>query len=126
MKATIYLPIVGVLISGLLAACGEQHAGPIKVVEATYGWNCRNYKVPAPFPNAVKIGNATAPVAAACNGKTGECVYAVDAKKIGDPANTCGKDFSVKYRCGESGDVHIAKLEGEASGKSITLSCPGK
>ena len=114
--------LVSVVIAVSLTACG-QSAGPINIVEATYGWNCKDFRVPAPYQNNVKVGNATVAVAAACNGKEGSCAFTVDVQKIGDPANGCGKDFTVKFQCGRKGDMRTAKLDGEAHAKSIMLSC---
>lgn len=114
--------LVSVVIAVSLTACGQRE-GSINVVEATYGWNCKAFKVPAPYQNNVKVGNATAAVATACNGKEGSCAFTVDVQKIGDPANGCGKDFTVQFQCGRNRDMRTAKLDGEAHTKSITLSC---
>jgi len=95
----------------------------IHVTEATYGWNCRDAKVPDPYPNSVFRGNVTGHLRKACDGKS-RCEYLIDAMKIGDPANSCGKDFSVKWRCGEDPTVYEAYVEGEANGKTVILSCP--
>jgi len=97
----------------------------IEVVSATYGMSCKNFKVPAPFPNTVAIGNATNPLKASCDGRR-HCDFTVDAAKIGDPANSCGKDFVVEYRCADAGASKSASLPAEAHGQTISLDCgPG-
>jgi hypothetical protein len=96
----------------------------IRVVEATYGLSCKGFKVRPPAENRVRIGNATDAVAADCMHKQSKCLFSVDVRRIPDPAQGCGKDFSVKWRCGDANDVHQAYLPGEANGKSVPLSCP--
>jgi hypothetical protein len=103
-------------------------AGPeavITVVEATYGMNCREYRVAPPHENRVRTGNATKIVATACNDKNGRCKYGVDVTLLGDPATGCGKDFQVKWRCGpDGGSTNEAKLSPEAHGRSLEIACP--
>jgi len=72
----------------------------ISIVSATYGLNCKGYPERAPFTNWGAPGNVTKSVERACNLRQ-RCVYMVDTSTIGDPANGCGKDFSVEYRCTE-------------------------
>jgi hypothetical protein len=96
----------------------------IRVVEATYGMSCKGFKVPPPAENRVKIGNATDVVAADCTHKRGKCLFQVDVQRLTDPAQNCGKDFSVNWQCGAAHDLYRANLPGEANGKSISLSCP--
>jgi hypothetical protein len=97
----------------------------IRVVEATYGLSCKDFKVPPPAGNRVRLGNASEIVANACTHKQGTCEFLVDVGRIGDPAQNCGKDFSVKWRCGDANDLHQIDLPGEANGKTAPLSCPG-
>jgi hypothetical protein len=94
----------------------------IGVVSATYGLNCKGFPVPAPFPNLAAPGNVTRAVKRACDARQ-RCEFLVDTAKIGDPANGCGKDFLVEYKCGETGPVKSAFLPPEAYGKKVFLSC---
>jgi hypothetical protein len=98
-------------------------ADEIRVVEATYGSNCKDFKVPPPAGNRVRIGNASSIVATSCSSKHGVCAFPIDVGRLGDPAPNCGKDFSVKWRCSAATDVHQANLAGEANGKTIVLDC---
>jgi hypothetical protein len=95
----------------------------IRISDATYGMNCRDFKVPAPGVNRVRPGNATETVAAACERKKGICQYTIDVTKIGDPAGTCGKDFSVSWRCGLEVKRRVSYVEAEANGKIVSISC---
>jgi len=94
----------------------------ISIGTASYGLNCRNFPVPAPHPNTVGLGNASTAMRTACNGRQ-RCEYAVDISRIGDPANSCGKEFLVEYRCTGSQVVKTAFLPAEAHGKTLTLDC---
>jgi peptidoglycan/LPS O-acetylase OafA/YrhL len=97
--------------------------GPeIAVVSASYGLNCRTFVVPAPFSNRAAPGNVTSAVKRACDARD-RCEFFVDAGRIGDPVNSCGKDFSVEYRCTGSEVVHSAYLPAEAHGHRLTLDC---
>jgi hypothetical protein len=96
---------------------GESGEG-IHVLAATYGGNCH-----APH------GNATARLAAACNGKP-SCTYKVDVEVLGDPAPLCAKEFLAEWSCGKSTTVKQAKSvlapaqQGEAGyGSIVTLAC---
>src|SRR5581483_128989 len=101
--------------------------GRIAVVEATYGFNCKDFQVPPPGANTVRAGNATAAVAKACDNKSGTCRYAVDVANLGDPAGGCGKDFQVKWRClPEEPRAHQARLAPEAHGRRVSISCPAR
>lgn len=91
--------------------------GTIEVLEATYGLNCR--------PAAdVEPGNATRKLGEVCNG-TRSCDYRILVDILGDPANSCGKDFTVSWRCATAGPVHKANLSAEAHGKVAILACGG-
>lgn len=97
--------------------------GMLDIVDATYGENCRGYTpVWAPF-NTVYRGNATDAVRETCSGKT-QCRFRVDAGQLGDPAFGCAKDFSVAYRCQRDSSPLMVTLQPEASGRTISLSCP--
>jgi hypothetical protein len=101
----------------------------ISVVTASYGLNCRDFPVPPPFPKSTTPGNVTAPLKQACDG-TPQCDYVIDAAKIGDPANSCGKDFRIEYLCTGSAAATVQPrtefVPAEANGKSVTLTCQGK
>jgi hypothetical protein len=92
-----------------LAALASAHAvagpntvganGTISLLNATYGGNCNKWLA----------GDVTAAVAAACNGKE-SCAYQLcicgydhctEALNpcVPDPAQTCAKDFSVRWHC---------------------------
>jgi hypothetical protein len=96
----------------------------IRIVEATYGLKCKDFQVAPPAVNRVAVGNATDAVAAACMTKKGKCLFSVATPPIPDPAQGCGKDFSVRWRCGPKRDVYQAYLPGEANGKDVQMSCP--
>jgi peptidoglycan/LPS O-acetylase OafA/YrhL len=102
--------------------------GPeIEVISASYGANCREFVMPAPLRNSASLGNATVETRRACNGKT-ECDLEVSTDRYGDPANGCGKDFSIEYRCSGRPDTGITSgyLPVEANGKRILLHCPAQ
>ena len=85
----------------------------IRNIFATYGGNCKN----------VIIGNATKHVSKECKGKR-ECEYIVDVNKLGDPAQGCGKEFEVEWKCGRDAKVQKLTLPAEAGlGSSAKLSC---
>ena len=63
----------------------------IKIEEATYGANCAN---------GVKLGNATQYSAKACDGRA-RCNILISVQELGDPAQGCGKDFSVRLKCNQ-------------------------
>jgi hypothetical protein len=93
----------------------DYYTNKIHVVEGSYGSNCN-----AP------IGNVTDKLSSACMGKADTCSYLIDANAVGDPAPGCGKDFSVKWRCNSSDEVHQLDVAAEANGKTVTLSCTAK
>jgi hypothetical protein len=64
----------------------------------------------------------TSAVKRACDARD-RCEFFVDAARIGDPVNSCGKDFSVEYRCTGSEVVQRAYLPGEAHGHRLILNC---
>jgi peptidoglycan/LPS O-acetylase OafA/YrhL len=97
----------------------------VEVISASYGINCREYPVRAPFPNLASPGNATVATRRACDGKT-ECDLEVSTERFGDPANGCGKDFAVEYRCSGRPDTLSGYLPAEANGKHMLLQCPAR
>src|SRR4051794_3565223 len=54
------------------------NASEIRILEATYGLNCRDFAVPAGRINEVRPGNATAMVLETCGKATGSCSFAVN------------------------------------------------
>jgi peptidoglycan/LPS O-acetylase OafA/YrhL len=97
----------------------------ITVVRASFGLNCRDFPVPPPHQRAVSVGNASASVRRACDRRQ-SCDYTVDIFKIGDPANSCGKEFLVEYQCTSTSVLRRAFLPAEAHGKTVTLTCGGE
>jgi hypothetical protein len=118
-----------------LAALASAHAvagpntvganGTISLLNATYDGNC----------NAWLAGDVTAAVAAACNGKE-SCAYQLcicgydhctEALNpcVPDPAQTCAKDFSVRWHCsGEAPGVdRSAYMPAEADLSVLNLTC---
>jgi len=55
----------------------------------------------------------------------GTCVFTIDVRQLGDPANSCPKDFAVKWRCGTATEVLWKYLPGEARKEHFTP-VPGK
>ena len=95
---------------------------PIDVIAATYGSNCRNFRPKPPFSNTFRNGNATQVIRGLCFHQT-KCDVLLDVATLGDPANGCGKDFSVEYRCGGRGPPVTIEVPAEADGKTIVLDC---
>ncbi len=87
------------LIAALLAFCtnaagaaGKRQLPTIKILEATYGGNCKN----------VPKGNVTRFVASECNDKS-MCNYRVYYKQMEEsPPAGCERNFSARYACGRS------------------------
>ena len=98
---------------------------PIHVVDATFGWNCKDYEVKPPNENKVSIGNFTKAVKEVCDNYRNECRFEVyiDEEFVGDPAPGCPKDFSVAWKCDGGGDIYRAHLRPPAESKSVYLSC---
>jgi hypothetical protein len=68
-------------------AAGSSGSSAILVTTATYGGVC-----------GAQPGNWSGYVARECNGQA-RCDFVVD-NRYGDPAQGCGKDFAVEWRCG--------------------------
>ena len=119
------------LALGLLALAVQaefRHAttdagAEIEVMTAEYGLNCRNFKVPAGYPNTAAPGNATKAVQSACDRRT-ECRFFISVAALGDPVNGCQKEFSVLYRCTGKPNVFSTYVSAEANGKTALLLCP--
>jgi hypothetical protein len=100
------------------------NAAEIRITEATYGLNCRDFKVPAGQVNRVAAGNATKIALEVCGTKTESCSFLVDINRLGDPAPGCRKDFSLQWRCGDMEKVQEFYIPDEANGNSATATCP--
>jgi len=85
----------------------------IKIEEATYGANCGKN---------VKTGNATVAVAKSCDGRL-SCNYLVSVEELGDPAQGCGKDFSVRFTCSQQQPVRTSYVKGEANRSTVRVNC---
>jgi hypothetical protein len=82
------------------------------VVDASYGGNC-----------GALWGNATEPLAKACNGLPA-CDYRVDYRVIGDPAVNCAKDFVAVWRCDQGTELYRTTAPPEAGyGAIIRMGC---
>jgi hypothetical protein len=100
------------------------NASEIRVLEATYGFNCRDFKPPSGQPNKVGKGNLTAAISEACKAGKGSCSIVVDGGPIGDPAPGCRKDFMLRWHCGDLAKLHQTYVPEEAQGKTATMACP--
>jgi hypothetical protein len=96
--------------------------GPIRIVEASYGENCRATVLQPPLSNYFQPGNATNEVKKACRGQA-ECRFEIDVNRLGDPVHGCAKDFSVLYQCRAANELHTAALPGEAHGHAVSIAC---
>jgi hypothetical protein len=100
------------------------NAAEIRVSEATYGANCRDFKPSEGRENKVAKGNATQAVKENCAGAKSACTFTVDTGLLGDPAPGCQKDFIVRWRCGDIERVHQLYILEEAHTKNAPLTCP--
>jgi len=96
----------------------------IHIIEAAYGTNCKDNKVPPPGENRFKPGNATSAISTACAGQRERCDFAVRADQLGDPVPFCAKDFVVQWFCGGQSGTHEARLQAEANGQVLSIGCP--
>jgi hypothetical protein len=97
--------------------------GTIDIIDATYGKSCRGFLPQPPATNTFHNGNATVASNRDCRGLA-KCDFQISARRLGDPAQGCGKDFSVTYRC-NLGETPIELIvPAEADGRSVTLDCP--
>jgi len=94
----------------------------IHIIEASYGLNCRGIETPAGY-NTVKTSNATQYAKRLADGKT-RSEIPIDAAIIGDPANSCLKDFQIHWSCGDKAERFHKSVPGEANGKAVVLTCP--
>jgi hypothetical protein len=100
------------------------NASEIRIVDATYGLNCRDLAVPAGQVNRVRQGNATAAALELCGRATGNCSFPIDVNRLGDPAPGCRKDFFMLWRCGDIEKPRQLYIAEEAHGKSAMVTCP--
>jgi hypothetical protein len=105
-----------------VARGAESAGGTINVLAATYGLNCAGFTPTNGTRNAVFRGNATGPVAGACNGRA-SCSFTVRVEQLGDPAYGCAKNFDVDYACGGAAKTAFAGAEA-GYGSVVRLSCP--
>jgi hypothetical protein len=101
----------------------DANSSTIHIVGATYGKNCAQFQPPPGRTNQVKDGNVTDSVASACNGITASCLYVVDIAKLHDPADGCGKDFMVSWRCGAQPRLRQFYLPAEADRSTALIAC---
>jgi hypothetical protein len=108
-RSGIWIASTAPIVATIFVAC--QTSG-IRVVDATYGENCR-----------VVPGNATEFVADACDGKSW-CDYVVDVRAIGDPAFGCAKDFVAEWQCPGEERLRRELVHREAGyGSIVHLTC---
>jgi hypothetical protein len=97
-----------------VSAAANTPAATIKVVSGTYGRNCN-----------AKAGNATLPLAKACDGH-GSCDFVIDTTALEDPAPNCSKDFVAEWKCGDGNAVYSAALSSlTGKGDRLHLGCAG-
>jgi hypothetical protein len=89
---------------------------------ATYGKNCAGFHPPV-GTNNVYEGNATDYVLRICAKSSGFCEIPIDVTQIGDPANSCGKDFQIEWECHGLKETNHASVPGEADHRRIRISC---
>ena len=106
------LPPQNVVSVSPASAAANAEMTAIKVVSGTYGRNCNG-----------KAGNATAPLAKACDGHS-NCDFTIDTAALEDPSPNCSKDFSAEWKCGTGNAVYSAALS-SLTGKNdkLRLSC---
>lgn len=83
----------------------------IRVIEATYGRNCR-----------AGSNNVINDLAQACQGRD-FCQYYIDVRRLGDPAPGCAKEYQARFVCRNGGNEIWATARAEANGQSVTLDC---
>ena len=92
---------------------GYGGGSTIRVIEATYGRNCRGGS------------NVINDIAQACQGRD-YCQYYIDVRRLGDPAPGCAKEYQARFVCRDGGNEVWATARAEASGQSVTLDCRGR
>src|SRR5262249_28430908 len=95
----------------------------VRVVQATYGWNCRDTPQAISAVSALYPGNATQAVAFVFNGSA-EMSWVVSTTVLGDPAPGLGKDLEVLYYAVDDPTKLLrAYLPAEACGRVLELPC---
>ncbi len=102
------LPPQNVVAVSPASAAAPAETVVIKVVSGTYGRNCN-----------AKPGNATAPLAKACDGQNA-CDFIIDTATLEDLSPNCSKDFAAEWKCGNGNTVYSAALS-SLSGKNDKL-----
>jgi hypothetical protein len=95
----------------------------LQILEATYGANCDGKKSPNGDTYSVPKGNLTVPVTNGCNAAAAACSVTVALDQGIDPASLCSKDFEVRWSCTHDGKERTTRIEPEALGKTVELSC---
>lgn len=103
--------------------CYVPPPSAIAILSATYGQSCSGFLPPTGATNWVREGNVTEQVREACAGTDNRCTFRVDNVHWGDPADGCGKDFSVSYQCKGEQQPRTAGIGAEAAGKKVKLDC---
>jgi hypothetical protein len=96
----------------------------IKVVGATYGESCQSATTNAGTSLTIKAGNATSVAQKHCDTAQSTCAFTINAGELGDPAPGCPKSFVINWQCGNAPTIHEVNIKPEASGKSVSLTCP--
>jgi hypothetical protein len=108
------------IVGGMIGWNWPRSFGPIDIIEASYGANCK-----ASTPTAMNTfhpGNATVETRKICRNSL-NCEFVVNVNRFGDTMNGCLKDFTVSYRCPGNEPLHTVSVAGEAHGKKVTLAC---
>lgn len=98
-------------LCAMALATTSAFANEINVLTAWYGQSC-----------GTAHGNVTSHVKSTCD-RQATCNYKIDVVLLGDTTPGCAKNFLVLFACKNQQNARLAQLPGEASGKSILLSC---
>lgn len=75
------------------------------------------------YPSCGSGSDVTSYIAASCNGQA-LCTFTVNYQLMGgDPYVNCAKPYSYSWRCCPGGTLFSNMLAGEATGKSLTITC---
>jgi hypothetical protein len=95
----------------------------LQILEATYGANCDGKQSPSGDTYSIVKGNLTVPVTEGCDPTAEACSVTVAMIQGRDPAPLCGKDFAVRWSCTHDGKERTARIEPEALGRTVEVSC---
>jgi hypothetical protein len=85
----------------------------IRIVQATWGGNCRLYD-----------GNDTNRLIRACNNKA-QCVFRVAERGEGEAADACARDYKIVWSCGGDPRMHAVTLPpARGQSREVKLICP--